>query len=437
MSLNGIDISSWQAGIDLSVVPCDFAIIKATGGTGYVNPDCDRAFWNAVNAGKKVGVYHYAREVGYEGSATAEADFFVDNCKGYAGKAVFVLDWEQDTGLGVGWAKTFLDRVRERIGVKPMIYMSNSIVNGYDWSPVVNADYGLWNAGYYAYGTTFWGYNPEAPLIGGTGAWGGAAIYQYTSEGRLNGWGGNLDLNVFYGDGAAWDAYAGAEVDPDWKPSPTPGGGGSDDLEALADAVIRGDYGNGQDRINALGDKYDAVMAIVNARLGGGGGSTGGGSTYTVVSGDTLSGIGAKLGVDWTSIASANGIGSPYTIYPGQVLTIPGGSGGSGGGGGATYTVQSGDTLSGIGAKYGVNYQAIASANGISDPNVIYPGQVLVIPGASGGSTGGGGTYTVQSGDTLSGIAAANGWGGDYMGLASKNGISDPNKIYPGQVIYL
>ena len=120
------------------------------------------------------------------------------------------------------------------------------------------------------------------------------------------------------------------------------------------------------------------------------------------------------------------------------MLTIPGGSGGSGGGGGgATYTVQSGDTLSGIGAKYGVSYQAIASANGISDPNVIYPGQVLVIPGASGGSTGGGGTYTVQSGDTLSGIAAANGWGGDYMGLASKNGISDPNKIYPGQVIYL
>ena len=414
MSLNGIDISSWQAGIDLSVVPCDFVIVKATGGVGYVNPDCDRAFWNAVNAGKKVGVYHYAREVGFEGSAVAEADFFVDNCKGYVGKAVFALDWEQDTGLGVGWAKQFLDRVRERIGVKPMIYMSNSVVNGWDWSSVVEADYGLWNAGYYAYGTTFWGYNPDAPLIGGTGAWKNAAIYQYTSEGRLNGWGGNLDLNVFYGDGAAWDAYAGAEVDPDWKPSPTPGGGGSDDLEALADAVIRGDYGNGQDRVNALGDKYDAVMAIVNARLGGGG-STGGGSTYTVVSGDTLSGIGAKLGIDWGSIAAAKGIGRPSPSDP----------------------VQSGDTLSGIGAKYGVSYQAIASANGISDPNVIYPGQVLTIPGASGGSGGGGGTYTVQSGDTLSGIAAANGWGGDYMGLASKNGISDPNKIYPGQVIYL
>ncbi|HEN8406644.1 TPA: endolysin, partial [Enterococcus faecium] len=42
--MNGIDISSHQTGIDLSKVPCDFVNIKATGGTGYVNPDCDRAF---------------------------------------------------------------------------------------------------------------------------------------------------------------------------------------------------------------------------------------------------------------------------------------------------------------------------------------------------------------------------------------------------------
>jgi len=44
MSMNGIDIASYQAGIDLASVPCDFAIIKATEGISYVNPDCDRAF---------------------------------------------------------------------------------------------------------------------------------------------------------------------------------------------------------------------------------------------------------------------------------------------------------------------------------------------------------------------------------------------------------
>ena len=47
MSMNGIDISSHQSGINLSKVPCDFAIIKATQGTSYVNPDCDRAYQQA------------------------------------------------------------------------------------------------------------------------------------------------------------------------------------------------------------------------------------------------------------------------------------------------------------------------------------------------------------------------------------------------------
>ena len=51
------------------------------------------------------------------------------------------------------------------------------------------------------------------------------------------------------------------------------------------------------------------------------GGSAGG--TYTVVSGDSLSAIGSRLGVAWQSIAQANGITAPYTIYPGQILVIP------------------------------------------------------------------------------------------------------------------
>ena len=210
MTMNGIDVSSWQAGIDLSRVPCDFVICKATGGAGYVNPDCDRAYQQAKGLGKKLGVYHFAREAGCEGSAVDEAAWFVSNIKGYIGEAILVLDWEASAvGLGVGWAKAWLDEVQRLTGVKPLLYSYNNCVNSYDWSSVANADYGLWNAGYYAYGTPM-GYNPDAPLIGGTGAWAGAAMYQYTSEGRLDGWNGNLDLNVFYGDAAAWDAYAGA-----------------------------------------------------------------------------------------------------------------------------------------------------------------------------------------------------------------------------------
>lgn len=74
-----------------------------------------------------------------------------------------------------------------------------------------------------------------------------------------------------------------------------------------------------------------------------------------------------------------NGIVNPNLIYPGQKIKIPGGSGAK-----ApeekTYTVQSGDTLSGIAAKYGTTYQKLASYNGIANPNLIYPGQVIKIP---------------------------------------------------------
>lgn len=204
-SMNGIDVSSWQTGINTGTISADFVICKATEGTSYINPDCDRAYQQAKASGKKVGVYHFATGAG----AIAEADYFVDNIQGYIGDAVLVLDWEGTAILrGPSYAKQWLDRVYQRTGVKPMIYMSNSTVHAYDWSAVVAGDYGLWNAGYYAGYTTFYGYNPSAPLIGGTGQWESAAMYQYTSSGRLSGWSGNLDLNVFYGDASAWDAYA-------------------------------------------------------------------------------------------------------------------------------------------------------------------------------------------------------------------------------------
>ena len=100
-----------------------------------------------------------------------------------------------------------------------------------------------------------------------------------------------------------------------------------------------------------------------------------------------------------------------------------------------TYTVQAGDTLSGIAARYGTNYQHIAEINGISDPNLIRVGQVLRISGnapaapAPAPSV----TYTVVSGDTLSGIAAR--YGTSYQHIADINGISNPNLIRVGQVL--
>ena len=107
-----------------------------------------------------------------------------------------------------------------------------------------------------------------------------------------------------------------------------------------------------------------------------------------------------------------------------------------------SYTVKSGDSLSAIAARYGMSYETLARLNNISDPNRIYVGQTLNL-GTSGytshhyaaSSSSNGGSYTIQAGDTLSAIAAR--YGMSYETLARLNNISDPNRIVAGQRIVL
>src|SRR5689334_3434357 len=83
-----------------------------------------------------------------------------------------------------------------------------------------------------------------------------------------------------------------------------------------------------------------------------------------------------------------------------------------------THTVQPGETLGTIAQLYGVSIQQLAAANGIVNPNLIFAGQVLKIPGtAPAGVT----TYTVQSGDTLFGIAIR--FGTTVDALVQLNGL--------------
>ena len=84
--------------------------------------------------------------------------------------------------------------------------------------------------------------------------------------------------------------------------------------------------------------------------------------------------------------------------------------------------------MSGIAEKYNTTYQILAQLNGISNPNLIYAGQKILLPSGSSSSY-----YTVQSGDTLSGIAEK--YNTTYQHLAQINGISNPNLIHPGQII--
>ena len=145
---------------------------------------------------------------------------------------------------------------------------------------------------------------------------------------------------------------------------------------------------------------------------------------YLVKQGDSLSSIAARYGTTYNSIVKLNGIANPNLIYPGQSLKIE-----TSNNNGMYYTVKQGDTLASIAQRYGVSYQTLASINGISNPNLIYPGQVLLIKGDNSSKI----YYTVKPGDTLISIANKNGV--TYQSIIKLNGISNPNLIYPGEVL--
>ncbi len=94
----------------------------------------------------------------------------------------------------------------------------------------------------------------------------------------------------------------------------------------------------------------------------------------------------------------------------------------------ATHVVQYGETLSSIAYQCGTNYQTLAALNGLTNPNLIYPGQILKVNGSVVSNI-----YTVQYGDNLSSIAAK--LGTTYQTLAALNGLANPNLIYPGQTL--
>lgn len=206
MALNGIDVSNYQASINIGAVPCDFVIAKATEGTGYVSPACARQVDGALNAGKLAGVYHYVRG----GDAAAEADFFVSQIRGWIGRVVLAVDFESGGNKAWGrwdYARKVLERVRDKTGVVPLLYGPASAYAGLkSAADPVNA--GLWIANYANMKAT--GYQSAPWKLSSYPC----AIYQYSSSGRLPGYAGSLDLDLFQGDAAAWRAYAGAKAAP-------------------------------------------------------------------------------------------------------------------------------------------------------------------------------------------------------------------------------
>lgn len=205
---HGIDVSSHQSDIDLSVTPADFVIVKVSEDDDYVNPAMNQQCAGAVTNGKRLGLYHFARP----GDAVSQADYFLATAGGWAlGNTALWLDWEANAvPQGPGWALAWLQRVESRTGRIPGIYMNGGALNGYDWSAVASR-YPLWYAGGPDYSDYGAGYSdPTPPSLSW---WGTPMIHQYTEDGRLPGWGGTLDLNRL-ASRAMWDSMAGASAAP-------------------------------------------------------------------------------------------------------------------------------------------------------------------------------------------------------------------------------
>lgn len=316
-----IDVSSWQNGINVTTTGAQIVVAKATEGVGYVNPDCDRVVQDALAAGQGVGVYHFAHT---ENSAVSEANYFIDNTRGYIGKGIVpILDWEPNAPWDTGWALTWLRTVEAAWGTKPIIYTYQYVENSYDWSKVVSENYGLWIASYTLSDTPIYGFNPPAvqPILRN---WPFAVAWQYTANGHVNGWAGGVDLSVVYGDLNTWHAYAGSgQVAPKPTPQPAPQPG-KPDTPCDTDCVI---IQSGQYVSMFWTDWWNVTVPSGNQSIvypgdkvcHRGGGTATVTRTYVVQAGDTLSGIAAYLGVNMYNITGYSS-GNMNLIYPGEVL---------------------------------------------------------------------------------------------------------------------
>lgn len=111
---------------------------------------------------------------------------------------------------------------------------------------------------------------------------------------------------------------------------------------------------------------------------------------YTVQAGDTVSAIAARYGLSTAGVLALNGLSWKSIIFPGQVLKLTNGPTKASAAPapatqGGQYQIRSGDTVSAIAARFGVSTQSILDANGLSWTSIVYPGQLLVIPGTSAG----------------------------------------------------
>lgn len=202
--LNVVDVNKAQPGFKAAdVADLDAVYIAVTAGMDYLNQHWRQQLDDARAADKPVALYHI-RAVGSVGTPREEADRFLDTVEGVLdGKTPIILDWEQCDESDVAYAFDWLEYARARSGITAWVYMNLTAANTWNWSAVASR-YPLIVAQYpYSATVGFLGRGWTCPVVRW---WDKPVMWQYSSGGQLAGYKGNLDLNVFYGDRAAWEA---------------------------------------------------------------------------------------------------------------------------------------------------------------------------------------------------------------------------------------
>ncbi|HAJ51446.1 MAG TPA: glycoside hydrolase [Corynebacterium variabile] len=209
-AVDGIDVSSHQHNvapvsdwIQARSAGTDFAYVKATEGTDYVNPNWLGDINLARLTGIRGGNYHFARPSDAPGDAVAQANVFATATIGSPAPTLApVLDIEDSGGLSPeqlqSWVRDFLNTLKLRTGRDAVIYTYPHFWKSEMGNTAAFADHPLWIADYNG------GDSPDVP-----GGWKTWTIWQTTSTGNVPGVEGPVDRNVFNGNAQGLDRLLG------------------------------------------------------------------------------------------------------------------------------------------------------------------------------------------------------------------------------------
>ena len=301
----GIDISQHQGVVDWNKIKSqiNFAILRL-GWIGNkenhtLDTQFERNYSECKRLGIPVGIYVYCYS-NCEETARSGANWTLQQLQGKNIDLPVYIDMEDNSIAGTGKDNLTniciaFNTIIEKAGFWAGVYANRNWYDNYLNKEEIKKRYTTWIATY----------------CDGIDKYKGEYdIWQNSSKGRIDGISGNVDTNYMYRDLIG-------EISNNKVQHMTNQVQETKSIVDLANEVIAGKYGDGEQRKQALGSLYNEVQAKVNEIMG-----TKKEITYTVKSGDTLSAIAKKYNTTYQEIAKKNNIANPNKIYVGQILKI-------------------------------------------------------------------------------------------------------------------